>query len=1240
MKIAMMHEPGKDGKQPCRVRRVWRKKMPELSPLWRQPLEKQPEFLRLEQAYRAGRTPLMIYGLSEGQKAHVLCALEQERALVLVTHTLPQAHMLAADVAALSGRRTGVLPPREQQLFRAAAASRELSAQRIRTLYGWATGEIDVLVAPVDALLQSVMPREEFAGHTLKITTGARQAQEELSAVLVAAGYHREEMVEAPGQFALRGGIVDIFPMQEEWPSRIEFFDDEVDSIRTFDPDTQRSREKREALSVLPALEVIPGDAAWERAKTQLASAVREGKRRQKRRFDQLEKERARDAFPEMEGDEAAPDQETAQDNSYIDAALRLEQLAKAMTEAVTAREPFQGMEHYLGLFYEQPASLLAWRENVAVALDEPARIRERAQDVALTFSEMLTMQLEQGQALPAIAKGQRSYEQLLGEIALCPVMAFQGLVRAVPELHARETFQFLVRSVPAFPGRIELLAEEIRAWHAQQYAVLLLAGEKARGKHLQSALLDQGVEAVYAEGLERPLQSGEIVILPLGLSHGFEYPQAKFAVIATGEVLSAPRQQKSTLRSRHAGKGQKIGSLFTDLKVGDYVVHELHGVGLYHGIQRITVEGKSRDYLDLSFAGGDKLFVPTDQMDRVQKYIGVDEGAAPKLSRIGGSEWKRTKKKVSQSVALLAEDLVALYAQRAQTPGYAFSPDTPWQREFEDNFPYQETADQLACIEEIKRDMESPRPMDRLLCGDVGYGKTEVAVRAAFKAVADSKQVAFLVPTTILAQQHYNTLVQRLGDLPVRCEVLSRFKTAAEQKDILRRLASGQVDIIVGTHRLLGKDVRFKDLGLLIVDEEQRFGVAHKEKIKKLKKNIDVLTLSATPIPRTLHMSMIGIRDLSVLENPPEERYPVQTYVIEYNEALVREAVNRELSRGGQVYMVYNRVAGIDRFAARLRGLMPGVRIGVAHGQMPEGALEDAMMAFMNHEIDLLLCTTIIENGLDIPTTNTIIVCDSERLGLSQLYQLRGRVGRSNRLAYAYFTYRPDRIMSEVAEKRLRAIREFTEFGSGFKVAMRDLEIRGAGNLVGAQQHGHMAAVGYEMYVKLIEEAVQALGGGPKEEKRPETQVEARVDAFIPSNYIRGEAGRIAMYQRIAAIASREEMDDVIDEIIDRYGDPPEPVMGLLAVALARTLATKMGAQKLSVKPGFATLLFYEDAKLDPQALFEVLGRYKGRAKLSAAVPPSLQLRGKDATAEALLEEMTRLMEEVLNCKTGKDSV
>ncbi|NMB96397.1 MAG: transcription-repair coupling factor, partial [Clostridiaceae bacterium] len=788
------------------------------------------------------------------------------------------------------------------------------------------------------------------------------------------------------------------------------------------------------------------------------------------------------------------------------------------------------------------------------------------------------------------------------------------------------KTYSFICKQNPSYYGFFKLLINDLKECKRKDNKVVIMAGTKTRGEKLRDNLHTEGIEAVYSDSVHTSLLSGNIVITQGSLNNGFQYPLIGFVVISEREVFGNDRKRKKS--SKRKSKGVDI-NFFTDLNPGDYVVHQTHGIGQYVGIEKLVVEGIHKDYLKIKYQGKDFLYIPTSHLDVIQKYIG-SEGKAPKINKLGGNDWIKVKKRVKESLKELAEDLVKLYAERKAIKGYSFSKDTVWQNEFEEQFPYEETDDQLRCTEEIKKDMESNKPMDRLLCGDVGYGKTEVALRAAFKAVMNGKQVAFLVPTTVLAQQHYNNFVERMKNFPVNVEMLSRFRTKAEQGRILQDLKRGQIDVLVGTHRLIQKDIQFKDLGLLIIDEEQRFGVAHKERLKNIRPNVDVLTLTATPIPRTLHMSLIGVRDISVLEEPPEERYPVQTYVMEYNLDIVRDAIDRELARGGQVYYLYNRVRTIDLKASQIQELVPEARIGVAHGQMGERKLEDIMLKFMRREFDILICTTIIESGLDLPNVNTLIIEDADKMGLSQLYQLRGRVGRSNRLAYAYITYKKDKVLSEIAEKRLQTIKEFTEFGSGFKIAMRDLEIRGAGNLLGPEQHGHIESVGYDMYCRLLDEAVRELKGELPPEKEPEVNIDLNIDAYIADEYINKEIQKIEMYKKIASIQDEQDVIDIKDELLDRYGDLPKQVENLISIAYIKALAGKLGISAITEKKDALIFQFKDKKIVKIDVISKLAAKYKRQILFNAENNPYLMYKISGNDREKLPDNIKIVLHDI----------
>jgi len=1130
-------------------------------------------FRRVTDALRGGAREQLVYGLTGSQKSFFLAHLMMttDRPVLVITGHLSQAGRIREDLRTLvPGREVDVFPGIEILPFQVVAHSPELFADRLRVLdrlagaagEGRGAGAAPVVIAPVGGLLPRLMPRERFNAACLELRWGDRIDLERLVERLVGMAYERVDMVEGKGQFSVRGGIVDVFSLVADQPWRIELFDDEVDSIRSFDPVSQRSLSNLQAVHLIPAREMLfPSDGREEailRIRRELEATV---KRMTRAGLDQ--------------------------------AAEALRERVEAHCERLSAGRG-EGLESYAPYFFGQLDTLLDYLPPAgAVVLDEPLRVREAAAESERLVEEMFGASLERGEALAGQAGVYQSGDELMARVRSHPVIHLSLLLRKPPTIEPDNLVSVDTRPGPSFHGRREAFVAEARRYAARGMRVVMAAATADRAQRLAAILREEELPATTAETWQIP-EPGRFVAVVGSLETGFEFPDAGLVVLTDEEVFG---RAKRPTKPRAAREGLRLAS-YQDLKIGDYVVHVNHGIGKYLGLRTMEIQGKNRDYLYIQYSGEDRLYVPTDQIELVQKYIGA-EGQEPKLYKLGGTEWAKVKSRVRTSVRQMAEELLRIYAMRQAMPGHAFGPDTVWQREFEDSFRYEETPDQLQATAEIKADMERPQPMERLLCGDVGYGKTEVAMRAAFKAVMDGKQVAVLVPTTILAAQHFNTFRDRFAGYPVKIEMLSRFRSSPEQKKALAAVRKGAVDILIGTHRLLSEDIRFKDLGLLIIDEEQRFGVAHKERLKKLKETVDVLILSATPIPRTMHMAMVGLRDMSVIETPPEDRFPVQTYVIEYSDELVREVIQRELDRGGQVYYVHNRVQTIDLVADRLQRMLPEVRVAVGHGQMPEDQLERVMLNFMDGQDDVLVCTTIIENGLDIPNVNTLIVEDADHLGLAQLYQLRGRVGRSSRLAYAYFTYRPDRSISETAEKRLQAIKEFTEFGSGFKIALRDLEIRGAGNILGPEQHGHILSVGFDLYAQMLAEAVEELKGT----KKPETvepSIELSLDAYIDDGYIPDSRQKIEMYKKISLIENRSEAEEILDEIRDRFGEPPVAVRNLIGIARLKAVARRIGVTAITQQRGLVTMKFGPARRLSMDALSDLARKYRDRVALS----------------------------------------
>ncbi len=1137
-------------------------------------LDKYPEYVRLCSALEQGEGSAAVFGLGEAARPHIAAGIFRSsgRTLLMVTANEASAARIQRDMAAYTDN-VYHLPARELPLgAKGISASAGLTARRLEPLCALLNGESIAVVVSAEALLQRIVPPSAIRESMLSLSVGDKAEPMKLVSLLTSAGYERVDMCEGCGQVCLRGGYLDVYPINAPDPIRIEFFDDEIDTMRTYDAISQRSIENIASCIIPPATEM---------------PLTKEARTRGMR------------ALKKIEG---------MKDEYDI--------LAQGGTIA--------GAEMLLPLFYSEALITDYLPENAIILIDEPQRVEESAKLYFTTQLDRIGSHIHDGTALPEQAELICQPSHVLQSLDTPYTAMLFALTRTYGLIKPKCLFRFETRPMAKYIGNSASLATDMAQWKRGGTTVLIYAGTHA--KRISDTLDDEGLTVGISEQLSRDIVQGEQLIVAKSIECGYEYPELKLAVISENELYGTQtRKSASTHR-------KKPHLAFSELSVGDLVVHELHGIGRFVGVVTLNAAGVSRDYLHIVYAGGDKLYIPTDQLDRVQKYIGGDETTAH-LSHLGTGEWQRTVNKTRESVKKLAFDLVKLYGDRLHRKGHAFPPDTQWQRRLEESFPYQETPDQLTCIEEIKKDMESERVMDRLLCGDVGYGKTEVALRAAFKAVTDSKQVAFLVPTTILAQQHYNTLVSRFSGFPVNVALLSRFNTAVEEARVIEGLKKGTVDVVVGTHKLLSKSVKFKDLGLLIIDEEQRFGVGHKEQIKEMRKDIDALTLSATPIPRTLHMSMAGIRDMSVIETPPEQRYPVQTYVMEYSEAVAREAIMKELGRGGQVYFVYNNVRGMDTFCEKLRQLVPEARIGYAHGQMGERQLERTMLDFMQQEYDVLLCSTIIESGLDIPNVNTIIVYDADKMGLAQLYQLRGRVGRGARLGYAYLTFMRNKVLSDVAEKRLSAIREFTQFGAGFKIAMRDLEIRGAGNLLGPEQHGHMAAVGYDLYCKIVEGAVKE-ARGEKEPVKVDTVVDIPIAAGIPSRYIHHESERLSMYKRIALIETRDDLYDVQDELIDRYGDIPKDTANLMDIALIKADCSRAGITQLRLKNGEVRFVFDKQAPIDGAKLIAAAASIAG-ARVMFGEAPTLLISRPKSDAEALYALLPQFVYTIADCVT-----
>ena len=1144
------------------------------------PLSELAGIEQLKKDFEVTGQPVMISGCIDTQKIHLVhAAVNDYRFRLIITGDEAKAREMQED-SRFFDKSSIYYPAKDFIFYSADVHGNQLTGERLRCIQKIIAAQDNktniTVITTIDGCVDMLMPLQRYRDNIIHFKNSDIIDTEKLISKLVGIGYTRVPMIDGQGQFAVRGGIIDIFSYTDETPVRIELWDDEIDSIRFFDVESQRSVEKIQTYDVFPATEWILSedetDAGFAKVKDevekQLVTLGNDKKKKTQQEMDACN--RLRHAYADFE--------RTRDYSKFI----------------LSFTDEIEGFTDYFP------------KDETIFVLDEPDRIMERMELISYEYEESMKNRLEGGYVVASQTKLMRPIAEVYKNMQSSRLMLLSSLDYKPKMLKPADYLRIDARSISSYNNSFEYLADDINKYKRTGYRVVLVCNSRTRAARIVADLEELGTQSYFSEDYDKEIMPGTVMVTYGNIHRGFEYPLIGFVIITENDIFTSRTRKKQKKKY----EGRSIAG-FNELNVGDYVVHEMHGLGVYKGIEKITVEGVEKDYIKIEYAGNSNLYVLATQLDRLQKYAASDTEKKPKLNKLGSVEWNKTKAKVHGAVEEIAKDLVELYSIRQNQKGYAFGPDTVWQKEFEEMFPYEETDDQLNAIADTKADMESTRIMDRLICGDVGYGKTEVAIRAAFKAVQEGKQVAYLVPTTILAQQHFNTFEQRMKNFPLKVAQLSSFRTNKEIKETLADLKKGFVDVVIGTHRLLSKDVEFKDLGLLIIDEEQRFGVAHKEKIKKLKNNIDVLTLSATPIPRTLHMSLVGIRDMSVLEEPPVDRVPIQTFVTEHNDEMIREAINRELARGGQVYYVYNRVRSIDEAAAHIQELVPQANVAFAHGQMEKRELEKIMVDFINGDIDVLISTTIIETGMDISNVNTMIIEDADKFGLSQLYQLRGRVGRSNRTAYAFLLYRRDRMLTEVAEKRLSAIREFSDFGSGFKIAMKDLEIRGAGNVLGKSQHGHMAAVGYDLYCKMLNEAVNDLKG-IKNEYSFETNVDLSVDAYIPSTYIKSEYQKLDIYKRIAAIESEEELSDMKDELVDRYGSLSTPAVNLLNIALIKSMAHKIGIMEMkgTIEDGpsgcYKTVMkVYPKAEINTEAIPDFIDSFGGAMKLVSGSQP-----------------------------------
>ncbi|AYD41285.1 transcription-repair coupling factor [Clostridium fermenticellae] len=1157
------------------------------------PLINNKDFKGLLNNIEDKRFPIGVYGVSESGRNYIVDGVYEEidKPVLILTHSDVEARKLYEDMS-IYVPNVYYFPTKEVVFYNIDAISGDLRWERLKIIkHILEPPKKKIIITCIDALASVYIPVELYKKYMFDIKTNDTVDFEKLSQKLIQCGYERVELVDNKGQFSIRGGILDIYCPTSSEAYRIELFGDEVDSIRSINLESQRSIEKIDSIKVFPAKEIILSEDIIKKG----YSAIKDDL---KQIVDKL------------------------RSNKKKEAAENISKIINRNLEVLNESWSFETIDSFLPYFYETTSSFFDYVKDYLIIIDDVQRCFGKLDSVYYEFQENYKRFLEQGSILPKQSMLLLSRNYIPQVLEKKPVITLDSISKSRKVLKPKVVMDVSQITLSSYHGRIGLLIQDIKEKKDKSYKIVILSGTRPRGERLVDSLRENDIESTYKDVIHS-IEPGEVVITFGSQLNGFEYPELKLSVISDKEVFG---EAKRKTHSKTPKKGVSKIKSFTELKPGDYVVHANHGIGIYKGIHQLDVQGHKKDYLELMYDSNDKLYVPVEQLDLVQKYIG-SEGKIPKINKLGGSEWAKAKRKVKRSIEEIAEDLVKLYAVRSTVKGYKFSKDTIWQKQFEDEFPYDETPDQLTAISEIKSDMESDKPMDRLLCGDVGYGKTEVAVRAAFKAVMEGKQVAFLVPTTILAQQHYNNFVKRFSDFPIRIDMISRFRTVSQQKNSIKALKEGDIDIIIGTHRILQKDVEFKDLGLLIVDEEQRFGVTHKEKIKKLRKNIDVLTLSATPIPRTLHMSLVGVRDISIIETPPEERYPIQTYVVEYNDQLIRDAILREIGRGGQVYFVYNRVESIKDIASYVSKLVPEASVAVAHGQMQERELENIVSQFMKNDYNVLVTTTIIETGMDIQNVNTMVIYDADKMGLSQLYQLRGRVGRTNRMAYCYLTYRKDKVLTEVAEKRLKAIKDFTELGSGFKIALKDLEIRGAGNMMGASQHGHMASIGYDLYCRMLEDTIKVIKGELDEEP-VETTVDLKVDAYIPSDYIKDEVQKIEIYKKIAAIGSYDDMMDIEQELEDRFSIIPDSINNLINISYVRSISKNLGVKEIKEKGGEILFLFENQNRIDSKVMSALLKEYSKKISIKFMDTPGFGYKIKDMKRDSLVLKVREIVE------------
>lgn len=1153
-----------------------------------------PGYGELESFLNKSHFPTHVWGMNKRAVPLLMETVDRTSPLrLIVTYDEKRAREIVDDYK-FYDRNVFYYPAKDALFYYADIHSNNTVKSRLEIIKRIANKEKTTVVTTIEGLMDKIPNISHITDSIIKLSVDDTIDLSKFSKKLTTLGYEKSIMVETPGQFSIRGGIVDIYPLTEECPCRVEFWGDDIESIRSFDVETQRSIEELKTIEIYPSCEMVLTDDRINKGLTKI-------EKEHKAQAEKLKKEFRTEQY------------------------ARLNKMVENVKEELKEFNSTMGLDSMIEYFLDDTVSFLDYfPSDVEVFIDDPERVHRQGIVYSSEFAASMEGRLLGGYVLPTQASVLYDGKEIIGKLVNRRTILLSELYTKQREWGEKKSVEINSRELIRYNNSFENLMSDIEKWKKKQYRIVIFSPSGTRAKRIAQNLRDNDIPAGFTDKNKEEIKPGEILVSVGRIDVGFELPDSKLIVITEGDIFTSKELEKKKKLRKYSG-GDRINS-FSDLTVGDYVVHQNHGVGIYQGIEKVKTDGRLKDYICIEYAKGSKLFIPVEQLDIIGKLSGKD-GAKPKLNKLGGQEWQKVRQRVKGHVADIAKELVELYAIRESSEGFSYSPDTQWQKEFEELFPYDETLDQQKAIEDTKNDMESGKIMDRLVCGDVGFGKTEVAIRAAFKAVQDNRQVAYLVPTTILAEQHYNTFCERMKDYPVNIRMLSRFCTPKERKEALEGLKNGMVDIVIGTHRLLSKDVEFKALGLLIIDEEQRFGVKHKEQIKQMKKNVDVLTLTATPIPRTLHMSMVGLRDISLLEEPPVDRMPIQTYVMEYDIEFVKEAINRELNRGGQVYYVYNRVNTIEDITSSLRAVLPNANVQFAHGKMNERELEDKMHGFINKEIDVLVSTTIIETGLDIPNVNTIIIHDADNFGLSQLYQLRGRVGRSNRSAYAFLLYKRDKMIKEVAEKRLMAIREFTDLGSGYKISMKDLEIRGAGNLLGQEQSGNIEAVGYDLYCKMLHDAIKRLSG-EEEEVEFTTSIELPIEAYIPDNYVKNEYMKIDLYKRISKCENREENDAIIEEVKDRFGEPPKSFYRLLDIAYIKALAHKAYLTDVKYVGDEVRFIVLPTAPVKADRIDTLLKKYNSELKLVVGKETGFHYK----VSKSLQDELLVLVEKIIN--------